>query len=282
MCRIAVPFYFTASGFLLFRKTKIYRLNEDRIRGYCFKLLRLLGTWTFLLFVGGSEQLWYLGALVTAVIVLSFLIKKGFSLRFIAFISFILYLIGLLGDSYYGFIEPLKNYYIPRLIIVGYETIFSTTRNGILFGLIFVLIGVLFSQKRIIINSFIAILGFFTSLVLLMAEVILLKHYSHPKDFNMYILLLVVFFLFYLATHIKLKDRPIYGSLRVIGMVVFYVHLFVKFFVDLIIEIINKKMLIDLTSFEFIITIFFTTIFAILIERLSKTNKFQWLKYLYS
>ena len=54
-CRIAVPFYFTASGFLLFRKTDFNNLNTDRIKNYSFKILRLLGTWTFLLFVGGSR-----------------------------------------------------------------------------------------------------------------------------------------------------------------------------------------------------------------------------------
>lgn len=34
LCRIAVPFYFTASGFFLFRKMDFHSLNEDRIKGY--------------------------------------------------------------------------------------------------------------------------------------------------------------------------------------------------------------------------------------------------------
>ena len=167
LCRIAVPFYFTASGFLLFRKTEFNNLNDSRIKNYCFKILRLLGTWTFLLFVGGSGQLWYLGALVLAVIILSVLIKKDIAMRWIVLISVVLFLIGLLGDSYYGFIEPLKSFFIPKLFIVGYETIFSTTRNGVFFGLIFVLIGALFAQKRIVINSFFAIVGLFISFIIM-------------------------------------------------------------------------------------------------------------------
>lgn len=283
LCRIAVPFYFTASGFLLFRKTEFNNLNQNRIKKYCFKILRLLGTWTFLLFVGGSGQLWYLGALVLAVIILSVLIKKETPMRWIVLISVILFLVGLLGDSYYGFIEPLKSYFIPKLFIVGYETVFSTTRNGVFFGLFFVLIGALFAQKHIVINNAVAIFGFVFSLAMLFFEIYLLRHYSHPKDYNILISLLPLsFFLFYISTHIKLNNRPIYGSLRVIGMIIFFTHLFVKYFVGLAIEIANNKIGINLTAFQFIITILFTTILAVIIERLSKTNRFHWLKYLFS
>lgn len=282
-CRIAVPFYFTASGFLLFRKTDFNNLNTDRIKNYSFKILRLLGTWTFLLFVGGSWQLWYLGALVLAVIILSVFMKKGIPMRWIVLTSVILFLIGLLGDSYYGFIEPLKSLYISKILIVGYETVFTTTRNGVFFGLIFVLIGALFAQKRIVINNIVVIFGFVLSLVMLFFEIYILRHYSHPKDYNILISLLPSsFFLFYLASHIKLKNRPIYGSLRVIGMLIFFTHLFVNYFVGLAIEIANNKIGINLTAFQFIITILFTTILAVIIERLSKANRFHWLKYLFS
>lgn len=283
LCRIAVPFYFTASGFLLFRKTEFNNLNWSSIKNYCFKILRLLGTWTFLLFVGRSGQLWYLGALVLAVIILGVLIKKEIPMQWIVLISVVLFFIGLLGDSYYGFIEPLKSFFIPKLFIAGYETVFSTTRNGVFFGLIFVLIGALFAQKRIVINNIFAIVGLIVSFILMFLEVYLLKYYSHPKDYNMFLSLLpVIFFLFYLASHIKLKNRPVYGRLRVIGMLIFFIHLFVDYFVDLAIKISNNKIGINLTAFQFIITILFTTILAVIIERLAKTNRFHWLKYLFS
>lgn len=283
LCRIAVPFYFTASGFLLFRKADDFILSKNTIQKYCFKILRLLGTWTFLLFVGGSNQLWYLGALVLAVVILNVLIKKRMSFHLIFSVSLALFGIGLLGDSYYGIIEPLKSYFIPKLFIVGYETIFSTTRNGIFFGLVFVFLGALFAQKRIVINHIVAIIGLFVSLAIMFVEVFLLKHYSHPKDYNMLVSLLpVIFFLFYLATHLNLKDRPIYYSLRIIGMMIFFTHLFVKFFVGLAIEIAKNKTGIDFSAFQFIITILFTTLLAIIIERLSKNEKFDWLKGLYS
>ncbi len=283
LCRIAVPFYFTASGFLLFRKTKFDNLNENLIKNYCFKILRLLGTWTFLLFIGESGQLWYLGALVLAVVILSVLIKKNVPMRWIILISVALFFVGLLGDSYYGFMEPLKSFIIPKLFIKGYESVFTTTRNGVFFGFVFVLMGALFAQKRMVINSILAVVGLVVSLIIMLLEVYLLKHYSHPKDFNMVLSLLpVIFFLFYLASHIKLKKRPIYRSMRVIGMIVFFTHLFVDYFVGLVIEIAYNKAGINLTAFHFLITVSITTIFAVVIDRLSKTNRFQWLKYLFS
>ena len=283
LCRLAVPFYFTAAGFLLFRKADDFILRKSTVKGYCFKILRLLGTWTFLLFVGGSGQLWYLGALVLAVVILNVLIKRKVSLLFLVIISLASFGVGLLGDSYYGIIEPLKDYFIPKLFIVGYETIFSTTRNGLFFGLVFVFLGALFAQRRIVINYVVAIIGLIVSLAVMFVEAFLLKSYSHPKDCNMYVSLLpVTFFLFYLATHLNLKNRSIYCSLRIIGMLIFFLHLFVDFFVKLAIEIAKNKTGIDFSAFQFIITIVITTLLAIMIEQLSKKEKFSWLKYLYS
>ena len=227
--RVAVPFYFTSSGFLLYKKMTFDNINVERIKDYCFKILRLLGTWSFLLFVGSQVHLWYLGALVLAVIILSMLIKKKIPLNYILIISIALYTIGLLGDSYYGFIEPLKKHFLLKVIIVGYENIFCRTRNGVFFGFIYVLIGALFAQKRITMNSKIAIIGSIMSMLMMLCELYLLDNYSHPKDYDMYISLVpVTFFLFYIASHISLKNRQTYKSLRVIGEVIFFTHLLIN------------------------------------------------------
>lgn len=77
--RIAVPFFFAASGFLLFRKIDLYSINTDRIRNYCHKMLILLGLWTVLLFIGDQVQLWYLGGSVIAVALLTVFLRRGYS-----------------------------------------------------------------------------------------------------------------------------------------------------------------------------------------------------------
>lgn len=59
VCRVAVPFYFTTSGFLLFRRMNLSSPDNTLIKSYCFRLLRLFGTWMFLLFIGGNEHIWY-------------------------------------------------------------------------------------------------------------------------------------------------------------------------------------------------------------------------------
>lgn len=283
ICRIAVPFYFASSGFLLFRKINLQNMDTDRIRKYCFKILRLLGTWTFLLFIGSNVQLWYLGALVVAVIFLSLLLKYHIKLRYIILLSIILYIIGLLGDSYYGVIEPLKNIKIFDYIISGYDYLFSTTRNGVFMGLIFILIGVLYAHKKIVLTLKTAFIGFIISMLLLTAEVFVIKSFSNPKDFNMYVFLIpATFFLFHIATHINLKNRAIYGKLRVIGMLIFYSHIFIMEITKLLFKIISRLFGINLSNFKFIVTLILVTAFAILVEQLSHKDKFKWLTYLYS
>lgn len=283
LCRIAVPFYFTASGFLLFRKMDFANLENERIKKYCFKIFRLLGIWSFLLFVGSKVQLWYLGALVFAVIILKLLIDSKIKLRIIVIISAIAFIIGLLGDSYYGIIAPLKNYFITKVLIVLYDEIFYTTRNGLFFGLIFVLMGALFAQRKIVINNTVAFFGLATSMIIMFFEVYLIRWFSHPKDYNMFASLIpVVFFVFYIATHLNLKNRPIYSRLRNIGMLVFFLHLFVKYFVMLALEMIKIKTGTDLFAFSFFLVVLFTTVLSIMLERLSKKEKYHWIKYLYS
>lgn len=80
LCRIAVPFYFVSSGYLLFKRIPLDAINADRIKNYCFKILRLLGTWTVLLFVGGKNQLWYLGALVLATLFVNYFVRLAIGL----------------------------------------------------------------------------------------------------------------------------------------------------------------------------------------------------------
>ena len=284
LCRIAVPFYFTASGFLIFRKIDFNNFDYSRIKNYCFKILRLLGTWIVLLFVGGSGQLWYLGAVVVAVVLLSICIKKKLSMWLIFAISIVLYIIGMLGDSYYIFIEPLKSSFISKLFITGRDILFSESRDGIFIGILFVFLGMLFAKKRIILNNVVAIIGLIVSIALLFAEVFWLKSiYSYPQEYTMLIMLLpTVFFLFYLATHIKLKNRAIYKKLRIIGMLVFFMHFLGNFVAYIAILALNKTTGISLFAFQFIFAVIITTLMAITIERLSHKEKFHLLKYLYS
>lgn len=283
VCRIAVPFYFVCAGFFLFRKMDIESPNTRLIKSYCFKIARLLGIWTIILFAGASSQLWYLNGLFVAVLILSLLFYLKIKFGYICLIVFLLYVIGLFGDSYYGFVEPLKGYTITNYVISHYDSIFSTTRNGLFFGVPFVFMGAIFAKKRIEINNIVALFGFVVSIILLFFEVYLLSHFSSPKDYNMYLCLLpTVFFLFYFCTHIKLKNRKIYVKLRIYGILIYFLHLLVGYFVNAISVVLKNNFKINLSSFKFLFTLLISLFVAILIERLSRTKTFRWLKYLYS
>ena len=282
-CRVAVPFYFVTSGFLLFRKiNSLYTSNFEIIKKYCFKILRLLGTWTFILFGGGTDHLWYLGASALAVILVGFAFKTKLKTTYIILIAIILYIIGLLGDSYYTSLSSLKAYPFTKFIIDSYDSIFKTTRNGIFFGFIFILMGSLFAHKKITINNTVAFLGLFISLGLLFMEVYFIKNFSRSKNYNMLISLVpTVFFMFYIAYHMPLKNHPIFKELRNVSVLIYFTHIYVGYFVDFILSFF-AKLGFNFMKWEFIMTILIVTLLSITIEWLSKKDRFYLLKYLYS
>ena len=283
VCRVAVPFYFVSSGFFLFKKMPLYKLDKEIIKSYCFKILRLLGTWHVLLFIGDTGHLWYLSATVIAIILLSICFHFHIKLGYIYAIACVLYVIGLLGDSYYGIIAPLENIKILSLFFKGYKLAFSTTRNGVFMGFIFVLMGATFSNSKIILKTRTALIGFVASMLCLFVEVFLLRYNDIPIEYNMYIFLLpATFFLFSFATSIELKDSSIYKHLRSIGMVIYFSHLFVKKFTSLFVGFIDKNFNIELIRYQFILSLSFTLLIALFLSWLSQKERFKWVNWVLS
>lgn len=283
ICRIAVPFYFVTAGFLLFRKIDIKNIDVTRIKNYCFKLLKLLGLWTVLLSCSDTVHLWYFGAIVVAVVLLSLLLYFKVDLKYIILLSLLFYFIGLAGDSHSYISEQLRNIDVVLYIIKIYREIFGITRNGVFMGFIFVLMGALFAHKKIVINFKVAVLGFISSMLLLFVEVYVLEYCNKPIEHNMYIFLLpVVFFLFYIVTHINLKDRNIYKKLRVMGVLIFCSHLLINRFVALLLSVLIEVVDFDFTTVTFVFTMISTLLLSYAIEKLSHKEKFKWLTLLYT
>lgn len=283
VCRVAVPFYFVSSGFFLFKKMSLYKLDKEIIISYCFKILRLLGTWHVFLFIGGTYHLWYLGATVIAIILLSLCFHFHIRLGYIYAIACVLYVIGLLGDSYYGMIASLENILIFNLVFKGYTLAFSTTRNGVFMGFIFVLMGATFSNCSIRIKPRTALIGLAVSVLCLFSEVFLLKYNDIPIDYNMYVFLLpTTFFLFLFAVTAELKDRPIYKHLRSIGMIVYFSHLLVNKVTSLALSVVEKYCCIAIAQYQFVLSLLFTLLFAIFTDWLSHKNGFKWVNWFIS
>lgn len=282
ICRLAVPFYFTASGFFLFRKTNTDKIDFSVIKNYCFKILCLYGIWSIISYSMSTGHLWYLKALVVATLIVGLLIKYRVKFKYITIFAVVLYIIGLSGDSYYQIIKSIGENNFLGFLVEQYDALFENTRNGLFMGVIFVFIGAAFSQKKISIKTIYSVSGFLVSMVLLLAEVYLVEHYELSKDTNMYIFLVpATVFLFDLLLKIKLKDRKIYPQLRVIGMIIYYSHIMVREFVNHIFTNIEYYFRVDFSKFLFIITLFFVVILAVFVERISHKENFKWLQHIY-
>ena len=193
---------------------------------------------------------------------------------------------GMLGDSYSGIMESFLNK-------VGFEnakSVLSVIYNqqtralylGIFSALIFFSIGVLMVYKPIRINMIFAAFGFLLSIALLVFEAFLIRQFWDSYDHNMYISLIpTTFFLIYIATHLDLPNNTIFRKLRSIGVLVFFLHVFVYALIKNAIGMVNVVFGIDLSIFTFILVVAFVTSLAVFIEYLSNKQRFLFLRYLY-
>ena len=211
IARIAVPLFFITSGYLVWGK---YKGDKAYIFKYIKSLLKIIITWTIVylpfniyyyknldislikkiifyirdfLFQGTYIQLWYLNALVISIIFIIFLYKY-LSLKKIGIIALGFYIIGLLGDSYFG----LFNNRLENLIINIYSLVFGSTRNGFLFGTIFIVIGILIKEYgwNFKINKKSNLILIIITFIVLLIETYFLRNFEIAKDYNMMISLL--------------------------------------------------------------------------------------------
>lgn len=285
ICRLSVPFFFSCSGFFLFRKMGDLQIQWDIVKAYCWKMVRLLGIWSIVLASVETYHLWYLGGAVVAVLLLCLLLYFHVKPVMMIMIALSLYVIGLFGDAYYGFLEPLREFIPLDLAVKGYEYLFTSTRNGVFMGFIFVLIGALFASGKIRINSVLAALGFVISMICLFAEVFILQHFHIPKDYNFYVFLVpAAFFLFSFAVNfqsIKEKQMQLLKYLRIAGVLIWMMHLLVYRVVMLSFAALNKCGL-DLRSYRYVFTVLGCVVVSAIIVWASSKEKMKWLKMLYS
>lgn len=135
IARIAVPFFFAASGYFAplssTSELKNIFLKISAVYGIATAIYLPLGTYNAsikaLLFEGTFYHLWYFPAFVLGAAIVIILKKLPMPAAFI--IALLLYAVGLCGDSYYSLIfgiKPLRDMYAV------FFKIFSYTRNGFL------------------------------------------------------------------------------------------------------------------------------------------------------
>ena len=226
--RIAVPFFFMVSGYfvlpgsrkhngriikflkktcILYLAAIILYLPVNFYTGY-FKELKAGTVLKDIFFDGTFYHLWYLPAVILGILICLFLIRMtGEKAAFV--ITLILYLAGLLGDSYYGLTGMIP---VLKKIYDGFFQVFSYTRNGIFFAPVFLMLGCLVKSgekteeegtkedKRngyytdSIIYALIVLMFFLP----MMAEGLLLHKYEWQRHDSMYIFLLPLMYFFFI------------------------------------------------------------------------------------
>lgn len=228
LARIAVPFFLMVSGFFLLpqylfdKSADSRRLRTFLKKTFLLYLLAVLlylpvnfyaghfrdaGIWDILrmlLFDGTFYHLWYLPAAMLGTF-LVFLLGKKLPFHAVFGICMLLYLLGLLGDSYYGFVAAmpaLKSLYDALFVV------FSYTRNGIFYAPIFLVMGAVLSPKAFNYVSCSRLpkwlsaqrqyaqrqyakrqyaVGFFACLSVMTAEGLLLHHFDMQRHDSMYL-----------------------------------------------------------------------------------------------
>lgn len=307
LAKVAVPFFFAMSGFFLYRKTTLQEFQTEPTKRYLHRVFWQYLVWTAIyipmapryyyhaqegvlsavahyvrdVLFYGVAHLWYLHALMIAVIIVSTLLRRKVNPKKFIWVAGALYLCGLLTQSWFGLIVPLRE----RTPMVWFalkqvRKIIVSTKNGLFEGFLFVSIGMLFAFFDIRIDKMKALAGFLVSVVLVGVERTFLYSINFVKDDSMLLSLVpAIFFLCAFVLQAELPDHPIYRKLRTLSILIFQLHLGVKEVVFLALNRLNN-VLID-TCVPFVLTLALSLLASEIIIKLSEKPRYACLKKLY-
>ena len=238
--RVAVPFFLMTTGYFVLGPVLTGRTGgEQRVIRFLKKTLILYAISIFLylpvniyaggmprsagkllqmlLFDGTFYHLWYFPAVILGVVLVVGLFRK-FQEKWVVLLVFLLYLIGVGGDSWFGafdWIPGIKHLYGLIFSISGY------TRNGIFFAPMYLMMGAML-RKREGYRREGRTAGFIISMALMLIEGYLSYRLDIQRHNSMYIFLIpVMYFLFSLLLKIQGK-APVWT--RNISMIVYIIH----------------------------------------------------------
>ena len=299
--RLAVPFFFCCSGFFL--RTKLDRTkNHEEYRlttfSYIKRVLWLYLIWTIiyipcivfwyitnkktplmqlkeLFFDGSYVHLWYLPSLAVAIAIVSFLYKR-IKIQFILIISLVLYIVGLTDTVWYKWIS--HNCLWIKRIIDNYNNIFITTRNGIFFGFIFVVLG--FIAVDISCKMKNAIITFVICFLLLFAEFNIYFTYNTAESYESFVMTAgCVLALFLIARGIRINNKPWLDYFRIGGVIIYFIHCLVDFSYSIL--CFNILHTTFNSMIRFLYTLIISVILSVVLYLLQKRPKFYWIRKLF-
>lgn len=243
--RIVIPFFFISAGYFM----QIGRCHKDEnyFRSYIKRLIKLYLIWSVIyipfgmhklgnmmeisgalwlaalpiaLFnIGTYFHLWYMSALIFAMVFCHLFLKK-FSMKALLILGGLLFLIGLV-ETYHGLITN-------EILLQSVNTYFLlmfTTRNGLFFGVLFVAMGMALAdlnRTKTLRHPFIKAAAAF---VLLVVEAFTVRHFHWALDYNMY-LMTVPFILYWFAglLQTQLNWKLNFKALREASTVIYFCH----------------------------------------------------------
>lgn len=254
LSRIGVPFFFMAAGFFLFRNMNEESLDIGRIKRYCLRIFMMLIAWTMLylpliiwraihnerdymyvilveiynFILGGDVQfhLWFLHALIVAVVTVALLIKKKWQFSKMLILALVLHLVALLGGGYYFvylWLCPegslINDFFMKNALFM------PNAVNGLTMGFLYVLLGVQIAKKCSY-PRWLICTGCVLSWLFLIVEVASIKM-AFPFSIEgspCVFLIPTAVFTFLLGESISLDNRPVYIIMRKMSMYVYFVH----------------------------------------------------------
>lgn len=263
LCRIGVPFFFMVTGYFVL--TKALKDKNELIK-YTFNILKIYG-FTILLYVplniytgyfhsnnlwniikdvifnGTFYHLWYFPALILGVWITYFLIKK-LKENFCFMVVTCLYILGLLGDSYYG-LNLLNGLY--NLIF----KIFDYTRNGIFYAPIFLYLGYWIRKHNFKTNY--TKCKLLCCFILLVLEGLVLKYFNLQRHDSMYIVLIpLMMYLFSLI----IKNVDVNKKLRDMSLVIYIIHPWIIVIIRAIAKLISlQAIMIDNSLVHYVLVV---------------------------
>lgn len=293
--RFTVPFFFICAGYFICLNTQ--RKGDGYFKHYIMALIKTYLIWSLiylplgidyigaqfdipwflypiallvaLFYVGTYFHLWYIPALILALLLVHWFMKH-FRKRYLLGFSFLLFLLGAL-ETYYGFIQ---NEFILS-ILKGYFSIFFTTRNGLFFGFFYVAWGYFIAQKNTWLtktkhHGYAAI--FFFVLTILEANLIF---ESNNLDSNILLSaapFTICLFLYCKDLHITWK-LP-YMKLREYSSLYYFTHAYFLVIIPFILNIFHIQWLyLDHGIFRFISVFICTHVISMLIYHINDVIK---------
>lgn len=297
---IAVPFFFSTSGFLLFKKLSALEGKEKSsyFKHYIKRLCVMYGLWSLVyfpfvvynwcqngfslqevlqyikrfFFEGSYNTIWFLPALITAA-ALCYFLHTRFSFRKILWIALPFYLFACLLTNYYGITEAIPGL---RTILHLYYGFFDSAKNGLLFGFVFVALGGFLAEFQETKSIRFRLVGCGVFGIALAAESVLPQVFGF-KQFGCDIKLFLLPFTFCLMTlllQISLPDRKIYFYARKISLMLFLSQ---RIFISLADIFLSDTILVTNSALYFFLILSTTWIFSDLFIRAAK--KVPFLKY---